>query len=391
VTEPTRTLGQREILILAALAVATLAVYGQVISHQFINLDDDLYIRDNPMVNGGLTLGGIGWAFTTFHSANWHPITWLSHMVDSQIFGLNAGGHLFVNALIHVTNTLLLFVFLKRVTGATWRSAIVAALFALHPLHVESVAWAAERKDTLATFFGLLCLLAYVRYVEKPSAKNYVLMAVWLALGLMAKPMLVSWPFVLLLLDYWPFRRVERRLADGSKRFAKGWLPLVREKLPLFCLVVPSMVVTYIAQAQSSAVSSLISAPLSWRLANSLVSYAKYLILTFWPRDLAIYYPFPHHATSIWQWAVAVIVLGVITVVAFRNALERSYLIVGWLWFLGTLVPVIGLVKVGDQAMADRYTYIPSIGLFIVFALVIFGGANGLLANLNQFVLNLLP
>ena len=188
--------GRSELLIAAALAVATLAVYGQVISHQFINLDDNLYIRDNPIVARGLTLPGIAWAFTTFHAANWHPLTWLSHMLDCQLFGLNAGRHLFVNALIHVSNSLLLFLFLKRVTGARWRSAIVAALFALHPLHVESVAWAAERKDTLSTFFGLLCLLAYARYVEKPSRKKYALVAVWLGLGLMAKPMLVSWPFV---------------------------------------------------------------------------------------------------------------------------------------------------------------------------------------------------
>lgn len=361
---------------MAALAVATLAVYGQVISHQFINLDDDLYVRDNPMVIGGLTLKGMTWAFTTFHSANWHPLTWLSHMVDSQLFGRNAGGHLVVNALVHLSNTLLLFVFLKRVTGVSWRSAIVAALFALHPLHVESVAWAAERKDLLSTFFGLLCLLAYVRYVEKPSRKKYALVAVWLTLGLIAKPMLVSWPLVLLLLDYWPLRRLEWRAADGIKRFAKDWLPLVREKLPLFCLIVPSMVVTYIAQAHSSAVSSLIAVPLSWRLANSLVSYAKYLFLSFWPKDLAIYYPFSHHAAPPWQWVGALILLGAITAVAFRNARERSYLIVGWLWFVGTLVPVIGLVKVGDQAMADRYTYIPSIGLFIA---LVFGLAD--LAN----------
>ena len=266
--------------------------------------------------------------------------------------------------------------FLKRVTGARWRSAIVAALFALHPLHVESVAWAAERKDTLSTFFGLLCLLAYARYVEKPSRKRYALVAVWLALGLMAKPMLVSWPFVLLLLDYWPLRRLEWRPADGIKRFAKDWLPLVREKLPLFCLVAPSMVVTYIAQAHGGAVAGLIAAPLSWRLANSLVSYAKYLLLTFWPAGLAIYYPSSHHAAPAWQWAAALILLGAITAVALRNARERSYLISGWLWFLGTLVPVIGLVRVGDQAMADRYTYIPSIGLFIA---LVFGLAD--LAN----------
>jgi len=368
--------GRSELLIAAALAVATLAVYGQVISHQFINLDDNLYIRDNPIVARGLTLPGIAWAFTTFHAANWHPLTWLSHMLDCQLFGLNAGRHLFVNALIHVSNSLLLFLFLKRVTGARWRSAIVAALFALHPLHVESVAWAAERKDTLSTFFGLLCLLAYARYVEKPSRKKYALVAVWLGLGLMAKPMLVSWPFVLLLLDYWPLRRLQWRPADGIRRFAKEWLPLVREKLPLFCLVAPSMVVTHIAQVYGGAVADLIVAPLSWRLANSLVSYAKYLLLTFWPTDLAIYYPVLIHAVPAWQWAAALLLLGVITAVALRNAREPSYLISGWLWFLGTLVPVIGLVRVGAQAMADRYTYIPSIGLFIA---LVFGLAD--LAN----------
>jgi tetratricopeptide (TPR) repeat protein len=363
-------------LIAAALAIATLAVYGQVISHQFITLDDDLYIRDNPMVNRGLTLNGMAWAFTTFHAANWHPLTWLSHMVDSQFFGLNAGGHLSVNALFHVSNTLLLFFFLKRVTGARWRSAIVAALFALHPLHVESVAWAAERKDTLSTFFGLLCLFAYVRYVEKPSWKKYALVAVWLALGLMTKPMLVSWPFVLLLLDYWPLRRLEWRPAHGLKRFAKDWLPLVREKLPLFCLVIPSMFVTHIAQAHGGAMADLIAAPLSWRLANALVSYAKYLFLTFWPADLAVYYPVLHHLVPAWQWIAALILLSAITAVALRHARERSYLISGWLWFLGTLVPVIGLVRVGAQEMADRYTYIPSIGLFVALVFAVADLAN---------------
>ena len=371
--QSTRSVSRSELVIATALAVVTLAVYGQVTSHQFINLDDDLYIRDNPMVIGGLTLKGMVWAFTTFYSANWHPLTWLSHMVDGQLFGLNAGGHLFVNALIHVSNTLVLFFFLRRVTGAGWRSAVVAALFALHPLHVESVAWAAERKDTLSTFFGLLCLLAYVRYVKKPSRKRYALVAVWLALGLMAKPMLVSWPFVLLLLDYWPLRRLGWRPTDGIKRFAKDWLPLVREKLPLFCLVAPSMVVTYLAQTHWGAVSGLIAVPLSWRLANSLVSYVKYLLLIFWPKDLAIYYPYSYHAPPAWQWIIALLLLGAITAAALRSARERSYLIVGWLWFLGTLVPVIGLVKVGNQALADRYTYIPSIGLFIA---LVFGLAD---------------
>jgi protein O-mannosyl-transferase len=368
-----KSLGRNELWIAAALAAATLAVYGQVISHQFINLDDDLYIRANPMVNGGLTLKGLAWAFTTFHAANWHPLTWLSHMADSQLFGLSAGGHLLVNALIHVCNTLLLFLFLKRVTGARWRSAIVAALFALHPLHVESVAWAAERKDTLSTFFGLLCLLAYARYVEKPSRKKYGLVALWLALGLMAKSMLVTWPFVFLLLDYWPLRRLEWRPADGIKRFAKNLLPLVREKVPLFCLVASSMVVTYLAQAHGGAVGGLIKAPLSWRLANALVSYAKYLLLTFWPTDLAIFYPASLEAARAWQWAGALVLLCTVTAVALRNARERPYLIGGWFWFLGTLVPVIGLVRIGGQAMADRYTYIPSIGLFVA---LVFGIAD---------------
>ncbi len=328
------------------------------------------------MVLGGLTLKGIAWAFTTFHAANWHPLTWLSHMIDGQLFGLNAGGHLIANALIHVANTLLLFFFLKRATGARWRSALVAALFALHPLHVESVAWVAERKDTLSTFFGLLCLLAYARYVAKPSWKKYALVAVWLALGLMAKPMLVTWPFVMLLLDYWPLRRVEWRPAEGIKRFAQDWLPLVREKLPLFCLVIPSMVVTYIAQAHGGAVGGLVNAPLSWRLANSLVSYAKYLLLSFWPTDLAIFYPASRQAAQAWQWAAALVLLGAITIVALRFARERSYLITGWLWFLGTLVPVIGLVRIGAQAMADRYTYIPSIGLFVALVFCLADLAN---------------
>ena len=371
--QSTKSFGRTELLIAGALAVATLAVYGQVITHQFISLDDDVYIRDNVMVMGGLTLKGIAWAFTTFHAANWHPLTWFSHMIDSQLFGLNAGGHLFVNLLIHVSNTLLLFFFLKRATGASWRSAIVAALFALHPLHVESVAWAAERKDTLSTFFGLLCLLAYARYVETPSWKRYALVTLWLVLGLMAKPMLVSWPFVLLLLDYWPLRRIEWRPADGIKRFVKDWLPLVREKVPLFCLVVPSMVVTYLAQAHGGAVGGLTNAPLSWRLANLLVSYAKYLLLTFWPTGLAIYYPASREVAQAWQWAGALILLGAITALALRNARKRPYLIGGWLWFLGTLVPVIGLVRIGGHAMADRYTYIPSVGLFIA---LVFGLAD---------------
>jgi tetratricopeptide (TPR) repeat protein len=371
--QPSKRFGRSELLIAGALAVVTLAVYGQVLRHQFIGLDDDHYIRDNPMVAGGLTVPGIVWAFTTFHAANWHPLTWLSHMLDCQLFGLNAGGHLFVNALLHVANTLLLFLFLKRVTGARWRSGIVAALFALHPLHVESVAWAAERKDTLAAFFGLLSLLAYARYVEAASWNRYALVALWLALGLMAKPMLVTWPFVLLLLDYWPLRRFEWRPTDGIKRFASEWWPLIREKLPLFCLVAASMVVTYFAQAHGGAVRELVDAPISLRLSNAIVSYGKYLFLTFWPSGLAVYYPFSSARVVAWQLLAALVALATISVFALREASRRPFLITGWLWFVGTLVPVIGLVQVGGQAMADRYYYIPSIGLFVA---LVFGLAD---------------
>jgi Tfp pilus assembly protein PilF len=371
--QASRGFGRNELLMAATLAIATLAVYGQVIGHQFVDLDDDLSIRDNPMVSGGLTLKGIAWAFTTFHDSNWHPLTWLSHMVDCQIFGLKAGGHLFVNALIHVANTLLLFLLLKRLTGAGWRSVIVAALFALHPLHVESVAWAVERKDTLSTLFGLLSLVAYARYAEAPSWKRYALVALWLSLGLMAKSMLVTWPFVFLLLDYWPLRRLEWEPADGLGRFTKAWVPLIREKLPLFCLVAASMVVTYLAQSYGGT-QALVDAPFPLRLSNALASYAKYLLLTGWPRGLGAYYPLSPGGVPAWQLAVAVVVLGAITAIALREAKKRPYLIVGWLWFLGTLIPVIGLVQVGSGfAMADRYHYIPSIGLFVA---IVFGFAD---------------
>jgi len=266
-----------------------------------------------------------------------------------------------------VSNTLLLFLFLRRVTGAKWRSAIVAALFALHPLHVESVAWAAERKDTLSTFFGLLSLVAYARYVETPSWKRYALVAVALALGLMAKPMLVTWPFVLLLLDYWPLRRFQWQRGTGTDGFVRALVPLVREKLPLFCLVVASMAITFIAQSHGGAVSTLANVPVSLRLSNAIVSYAKYLFLTVWPSDLAAYYPLPRTGAPVWQLACAIVLFAVITALTLRQGNERPYLLMGWLWFVGTLVPVIGLVQVGSAAMADRYYYVPSIGLFVAF------------------------
>src|SRR6266704_2533135 len=327
------TLERADLLILLGLAIVTFGIYAQVIGHHFITLDDLAYIEGNPIVNRGVTLGGLAWAFTTFHAGNWHPLTWIAHMIDSQLFGTFAGGHLLVNALMHAANTVLLFWFLLRTTHARWSSALVAALFALHPLHVESVAWASERKDTLSTFFGLLSLIVYVRYVEAPSSIRYVWTAITLALGLLAKPMLVTWPFVMLLLDYWPLGRWQ---SAKSK-----------------------------AQARGGAVRTLAHEPLALRLSNTLVSYAKYLLLTFWPNDLAVYYPLAPRGIPGWQIVGAAFLLIGITAFCFLQRKIRPYLIVGWLWFLGTLVPVIGLVQVGGQTMADRYFYVPSIGLFI--------------------------
>src|SRR5437868_9763412 len=356
------TLGRSDLLIMLGLAVVTLAIYAQVIGHQFITLDDPTYIQENSMVNHGLTRAGLAWAFTTFHVANWHPLTWISHMVDCQFFGMNAGGHLLVNALIHVTNTLLVFWFLLRTTHARWPGVLVAALFALHPLHVESVAWASERKDTLSTFFGLLSLIAYVRYVEAPSSIRYVWTAITLALGLLAKPMLVTWAFVMLLLDYWPLGRWKSAKSEAQ---AKKLRKLILEKIPLFILVAASAVITLMAQSRGGAVRTLAHEPLALRLSNTLVSYAKYLLLTFWPNDLAVYYPLAPRGIPGWQIFGAAFLLIGITAFCFLQRKIRPYLIVGWLWFLGTLVPVIGLVQVGGQTMADRYFYIPSIGFFI--------------------------
>src|SRR5262245_26442042 len=384
-----------DLIIVLGLAIVTFGIYAQVIGHRFITLDDPRYIQENPLVNRGITLAGLAWAFNTFYAWNWHPLTWISHMIDCQFFGTNAGGHLLVNALIHVANTLLVFWFLLRTTHARWSSALVAALFALHPLHVESVAWASERKDTLSTLFGLLSLIAYVRYTEAPSFKRYAWVGITLALGLMAKPMLVTWPFVMLLLDYWPLRRfagvipseVENGVAGkprhgregkaertGSERIKSRrktskltrrapWTSLgmttkklVVEKIPLFALVAASAVITFLAQSHEGAVRTLAHDPIARRLSIALVAYAKYLLLTFWPNDLAVYYPFA--GIPAWQIISAALLLIGISMFCFLQRKSAPYLIVGWLWFLGTLVPVIGLVQVGGQIMADRYFYI---------------------------------
>ena len=349
-------------LICLALAAVTLAVYWPVRYHAFTNIDDDGYITGNAHVKAGLTWPGIVWAFQSGFTGNWHPLTWISHMTDCQLFGLNPAGHHLMNLLFHTANTLLLFLLLDKLTGALWRSAFVAALFAWHPLHVESVAWAAERKDVLSAFFWMLALLAYTRYANSsksgsPKPKVFYVMALILfACGLMSKPMVVTLPFVLLLLDFWPLKRIancELRMTDFKI--------LVMEKIPFFALSVASVFVTYQMQKNSGAVSGL---SLHFRVENAVVSYVRYISKTFYPDDLALPYPLPHHWPLAWVIFAAVF-LAAWSGLCILRAKELPYLAVGWFWFLGTLIPAIGLVQVGVQSMADRYTYIPSIGLFI--------------------------
>ena len=307
----------------------------------------------NPPVVAGFTPQSVVWAFTQYHSGNWHPLTWMSHMLDYQLFGANPKGHHLVNLLFHLLNVLLLFLVLKRGTGALWQSAFVAALFAVHPLHVESVAWVSERKDVLSSFFWILTMGAYFRYAKSKSIQSYMIVIGFFVLGLMSKPMLVTLPFVLLLLDYWPLNR-----------FKPSYLPLIKEKIPLFVLMVISCVIT--TQAQGQAVGDMESYPIGVRVGNALVSFMVYLGKMVWPTNLAIFYPHPKDSVSVALAVVAIVVLLGISLFVFKKVRQSPYLVVGWLWFLGTLVPVIGLVQVGLQARADRYTYIPYIGLFIM-------------------------
>ena len=342
------------------LTLGTVAVYAQTCRNDFVAYDDDAYVCENPSVTEGLTRSSITWAFTTFHAANWHPLTWLSHMADCELFGLHAGAHHLVNLAIHVANTALLLTLLAWMTGRLWESAFVAGVFALHPLHVESVAWVAERKDLLSTFFGLLAVAAYVHYVRRPAAARYALVPAAVALALMAKPMLVTLPFLLLLLDVWPLERLQ---------WPPTWKMLrqpVLEKLPLLAMAAASCAVTVVAQRAGGAVQSLSKVPLAGRLANAVVGYATYIVRTVRPVDLAPLYPIHPEPPSIVVAAIAMLVAG--TVMAAAAAKKRPYVLVGWLWFLGMLVPVIGFVQVGSQATADRYMYLPLVGLTIAVA-----------------------
>ena len=349
------------------LALATLLVYLPAARDAFLIYDDGTYVTDNRVVQQGLTWAGVKWAFTTGHGGNWHPATWLSHMLDCSLFDLNPGAHHVVNAFLHALNTALLFALLFRLTAALWPAAFVAALFAWHPLHVESVAWVSERKDVLSTCFGLLALWAYVSYAShKPASATrfYLLSLFCFALGLMAKPMLVTLPFVMLLLDYWPLQRLSTLHAPRSTLRR-----LMLEKWPFFLLTAVSCVVTYLAQRQGEAVMTLQQLSLPLRIANALIAYVLYLAKMIWPVNLAVFYPLPGHISWIRMMAAeAVLVLGVISWGAWRLRRICPCLLTGWLWFLGTLVPVIGLVQVGSAAMADRYTYFPMVGVLIAIA-----------------------
>ena len=375
-------------LVCLLLIASTLAVYWQLWHQEFINFDDDYYVTNNPYLQRGLTLEGIAWAFTDIRQATlWHPLTWLSLLLDHHFYGLNAGGYKISNLLLHVSNTLLLLMLLYRMTGKLWRCAFVAAMFALHPLHVESVAWVTERKDVLSTFFWLLTAWFYLRYADHPGIKRYLLVVLTFALGLMAKPMLVTLPIVLLLIDYWPLNRFphprDEILEDpsiGSTALqGKSTNPVIRlvlEKLPLICLAVAVSLVTIIAQAKGGALLSL-ALPIKVRIANGMVSYISYIGKTIWPQSLSMYYPHPLDTLPMWKIAGAALLLIAITTVAVRARRKRPYLIVGWLWYLISLLPVIGLFQVGMQAMADRFTYVPGIGLFIIIA----WGATDLLSG----------
>ena len=379
-----------------------LIAFWQLNRSDFITFDDPYYITENAHIHQGVTAETIRWAFTTTREANWHPLTWISHELDIQLFGLKPGWHHLTNLLFHIANTLLLFFVLQRMTKAPWQSGFVAALFAIHPLHVESVAWVAERKDVLSTFFWMLTVGAYAFYVERPRLQRYLAVLTFFALGLMAKPMLVTLPFVLLLLDYWPLQRFEQKgsvfpvqpeadkpAANQKRKKSKkeparqdiahepkpaelkaGWTlirPLLWEKLPLLILTALSCIVTFIAQQRGGAVRSLEALSPGVRIANSSVSYIVYIAKTIWPTRLAVYYPHPG-SWPIWEVAGAVLLLLLITSFVIWKAKRYPFLPVGWLWFAGTLVPVIGLVQIGSQAMADRYTYVPLIGLFIMIA-----------------------
>jgi tetratricopeptide (TPR) repeat protein len=372
--------GNRILLISIALTVIILALYMQVGNHEFLNYDDSLYVTENPHVSSGITGKNIIWAFASVEQYNWHPVTWLSHMADAQFYGMNPRGHHLTNVFIHALSSLLLLFLLTRFTGSLWQSSFVAFLFALHPLHVESVAWVAERKDVLSAFFCFLTLFYYSGYVSKQKPALYILSLTTFVLGLMSKPMLVTLPIVMLLMDFWPLERcLHEEKGQGQKLSATGFQlkALVKDKIPFFAFSLLSSVITIYAQNRGGAINSLDEMPIWFRIGNALVAYVKYIINTIWPKNLAVFYPF-HLSIPIWQVIGSLLLLILVSGATIRVRHRHPYLLVGWFWYLITLVPVIGLIQVGSQSMADRYTYIPLIGLFIMAAWGVPSLARGL-------------
>ncbi len=341
------------------LVAITLAVFGQTIRYDFVNFDDDLYVYNSPAIKAGLTVKGITFAFISQHAGNWHPLTTVSHMLDCQLYGLNAGWHHATNVFLHIIAVLLLFQVLRKMTDAPWKSAVVAALFAVHPLHVESVAWVSERKDVLSAVFFFLTLGAYVHYAQSRSIMRYLLVTVLFVAGLMAKSMLVTAPVVLILLDYWPLNRIRGQQADVGRPL----LELVIEKIPLFVLSAGACVITFVLQKRAT--GAIPPLPLLWRLENALASYVIYIWKTLWPTRLGVFYPHPNNTLSIGQVIFAVALLVAVTAAAAIFRSQRPYLLTGWFWYVVMLFPVIGVIQVGEQGHADRYTYLPSIGLFL--------------------------
>ncbi len=398
---PTKSSGhssKNPMLLGVIVALITFAVFLPSVRFEFINYDDPDYVEKNRHVQGGLTVEGLRWAFFSSHASNWHPLTWVSHMLDVQFYGKDPAGHHFTNVLLHAGNTFILFLALWRMTGARWRSVFVAALFGLHPLHVEAVAWVAERKDVLSTFFWMLTIWAYARFVElksqssnlKPQTSKFSILSwyaaalLFFAMGLLSKPMVVTLPFVLLLLDIWPLQRISnlksltpngkpgsssaRESGSSSVSFSpKQLFALVVEKIPFFALTAASCLLTFWAQKKGGAVTSIEALALGGRVSNALISYPRYLWKMIWPADLAVLYPHPWK-WPVWQAALAALFLVAACALVMWMVRRRAYLFTGWFWFFGTLVPVIGLVQVGLQSIADRYTYVPLVGIFIIIA-----------------------
>jgi len=354
-----------DLIICLVLALSTVLVYWNIFSHQFVILDDPVYVSQNPYVQSGLTPQSVKWAFTTTRAEFWHPLTWLSYMLDTQILGARPAGYLFTNLLLHILNATLVFLLFRRITGAAWQSAFLAALFALHPLHVESVAWIAERKDVLSAFFWMLTLYFYYYYVERPGYKRYLTVCLFLTLGLMAKPMLVTLPFVLLLLDYWPLGRFKPERPLGAS--IPSALFLTREKIPLFLITAVFSLTAFLVQKTGGGLSSAEQYSFTDRIYNAIISYISYMWKSIRTHNLAVFYPFPDNF-PIWKVGSAAFLLICTTILALKSARRYPFFIVGWLWYLGTLFPVIGLIKIGDFSMADRYMYIPLIGLAIIIA-----------------------